>query len=1190
MPYNNETDSSKHLTNDESSKSLVETEDKSLEKQPNFVFVESEKKPEAKPSIDDNVIEVDLSKAFNRPKTKVRTDDRLHDYSPAEKEEMLLKDKIGRKSYSNGKLNLKKLKLGIFSGGLKGFSKFLLAGFGVILIIILGVSIAGFAYVASLYQDTSIDYNRSLGKSSVIYARDGKTELFKIFGEDGKRQEINSLDELNDYTYLAFLALEDENYYKNNAGFSWYNLGGSIIKCGTSLGKDCRGGSTIDQQYARQITGDDTRDKDQVVQRKLREIVRAYKLNQELSKQEILRRYLNTVYFGKNSYGVKEAAISFFGKRDLKQLTVTESCYMASVLPSPNNYSNSFYNPESPFRKVVEARKDACIEKLSQLELKGTGNGTVITNQDAQLFKEEKVAFKNESSVYKYPHFIEYVRAEMIKVLANGDETEEGSARAEQLLANGGYRVVTTIDPELQDKVQKVIDDQAQKNILDNGADNAAAVVLDGPSGEIISMIGSRDYNNDEIDGKVNVTMTPQQPGSSMKPYVYATAFEQGFNPGTMMMDLDTKFDNDGSAYQPDNFTKTFSGPVSIRYALANSLNIPAVKAVWLAAGNDYGNNLNEIRKSGINNIITLSQRMGVKFQVFKNDNGKLIPNEREKCGPPIALGSCEITAVSHAEGMNTFAQMGTRVPATPFIQICNNKGEDVYNGKMCNPNETPDPNTTCEITGEKGICNIKERFYKKDDKALDPRIAYEIIDMMTDVEARRPVFGNTRFTLTLPDRKVAAKTGTSSENRDTWTVGYTPFRTAVVWVGRTDNKPTKDSSMRSAAPIWQNVMKVAVEGTPKDDFKRPDNMVAVKLSSITGLPDEGGTTAQWMTPEQKKILDDALAKSKPDKDGKVAFDPAKDDIFSLRTPLYGKTYTINTIDNKLVTDDNRAKIDPANIQDKYFICPLGEFPWAKSWVDPVAGFFANGKGNTDKVTFQCGPTELSTSYRADQTPPEDRPNISFGGFNDSWYYNQPVTISVQATPKVAGASIASTQILINGTVIAENKGDKIDFTMNPPGDPNQELRYRVSFRATDSKGNVALSPEYSFIMIAAGRAFPEGSNQGGQAPTTVNVTFSNIANNATITYGGPTNISNFNFVANTSTSVISPQLVFTKNGSPLIIKDMTPGGVNTYAGELLKNEMNAGPGSYNMTVSFRGVVNGQTFNTNPISFKVVIS
>jgi membrane peptidoglycan carboxypeptidase len=1004
----------------------------------------------------------------------------------------MAEDRIGRKKYDSGKLNFGKLRKNLFGSGFKGLGRTILTVVALVMLLVVGFGVVGIAYISNLYQTTSINFDKPLSKSSIIYARDG-SELFKIYGEDGKRQEIRSLDEVPEHLQLAVLALEDENYYKNNAGFSWYNLGGAVLKCASTIGRDCRGGSTIDQQYARQITGDGSRDKDEVLQRKLREIVRAYKLNEELSKQEILRRYLSTVYFGRNAYGVKEAALAFYAKEDLSTLTVAESCYIAAVLPSPNNYSNAFFNPESPFRKIVDGRKNACIDKLAELSIKGPNSAPVLTKEDAEAFKEEKVNFKAQSGNYKYPHFVEYVRSELIRILANGDESEDGKSRAENLLSTAGYKIHTSIDPKIQDKVEQVIRDQTQKNILDQGANNASAVVLDGPTGEILSMVGSRDYNDESIKGKVNVTTSPQQPGSSMKPYVYAAAFEKGFNPATILMDTQTTFNNQGTNYTPRNFLPRFTGAVSIRYALANSLNIPAVKAVWLSAGENFGKNNNKIVEAGVNRVVDVSEKMGVDFQVFKNEGGKFVQSHRQTCGPQLALGGCEVSGVSHAEGMNTFAQMGDRKPATPFIKICNSKEEDVYNGKMCDDKAKSDTNR-CDINGKAGICNLKADFYKPQDKVIDPKIAYQVVDIMTDVDARTPVFGSTRFTLTLPDRKVAAKTGTSNDNRDLWTVGFTPQRTAVVWVGNTDNSETKDSSMRSAAPIWQNVMKVAVEDTSKDDFKRPDGMVNMKLSTTTGLIAGNGEAgiAQWITPDQKKLLEDAVNKSKTN--------PSDQDIFSLRTPLYGKVYRVSKIDNKLVTDENKDLIDPSTVEDRILTCPLSEFPWMKSWLDPVVAWA--GRASNDKNRFECAPTELSTAYRVSS---QDRqPTFEYSGFVNGWTYNNVINIRVKANPTVPGTSIKKTQILINGRVEAESQGAEAakDFIM-----PAEAAAFQMTFRAIDSQNNLGESQVFTFITLPEGTPIPAGANKP-PAPTPIaglNINFVNPAPNVNLPKGANT-------------------------------------------------------------------------------------
>lgn len=1133
------------------------------------------------------------------------------------------KSKVGQKNYNQGKLNFNLLKKNFFSGGFKGLSNLFLKGFGLLMIFIVIIGACGTGYILYLYNNIVFDYNQEQSKTSIILASDGKTELFKIYGDDGKRQEA-TWDEIPEHVKLAFLSIEDENYYYNDTGISWYNLGGAVLNCGTSLGKNCRGGSSISQQVVRKLTNDDSRVSGEVVQRKLREIVRAYKLNQNLTKEDILLTYLNIVPLGRNNRGVKEAAKSYFGK-DIKDLDVLEACYLATFPQNPSNYAKSIYQTEKDekgiykdlWRARMEGRKNSCLDKLSEKSIKGPGTEPFLKIEESKEFAKKEVKFQDDKNIYKYPHFVEYVRKQLIDIFTDDFKNEglsdsDAAIKAENQLTNGGYKIVTTINPEIQDKVQKVIRDQAKKNILDKGADNAASVVIDNPTGEILSMVGSLAYDkadlegiegikdvdkfyNEELKGKNNIAISDQQPGSSFKPYTYATAFDKGlFNPSTVMMDVFTNFDNDGSIYPPQNFTKKYSGPISIRNSLANSLNIPAVKAVYLSAGDNQNQQINKIKNNGIVNVVSTAKKMGVVFS-------EKIKDPEKNCGPQVALGGCEITMISHAEGMSTFARLGDRIPATPFKQICNAQGEDIYNGKMCDGTDKP------------GIRKIKEERYKKEEKVIDPKIAYQIIDIMTDVDARTAVFGSARCILTLNncnkdvsfrDWQVAAKTGTSNEQRDLWTVGFTPQRTAVVWVGRTDNDPTNDSSIGTAMPIWQNVMRAAVTGTERQDFKRPDDMVSVKVNPETGLPlaegDQGGRE-QWMSPDQKKKLEDSYNTIK-DKAINGQLDLSKEDIFSLRSTVFGRTVQINKLDQKLVNDTNRNNIAPENLENKTFICPSSEFPWAKfkdvnNWQEPVLGFLSSL--DSSKSSYGCGPTDLSTTFRTDTTPEDKRPILNISGINNGWFYNTyPLKIEVNSSTNVPGNTITDTQIFVNGEEKSSGKSNTATYTLG--GGPLEPQVLNVFFKANDNQGNSVTSPIYTITILPNDIALPADANKNPAQPNTTTVTtvqptpqpqpvvvienpikFDGISNGDTLS-------GNKDLLISTPTQTLDPIIIITKvsnkSSSQFTPKELA---INGFRYRASFDFSSFEPGEY--IIKFTGKKpDGNTSNSDEIKIKVV--
>jgi membrane peptidoglycan carboxypeptidase len=570
-------------------------------------------------------------------------------------------------------------------------------------------------------------------ESTVVYARDGTTVLFEFFKEDSKREVIPLCKKLPDggedisvkcipeNMQLAIIAIEHKDFYLNENGIPWKNLAGAAYKC--LEGTQCRGASGLSQQLIKNITKDDSSS----ISRKVRELFTAVKLNNEKDHAEILEMYLNQVPFGRNNSGVQQAAQSYFGK-DANQLNVHEACLLASMPQSPSTYSENIAKPDSAVYQALIDRKDDCLNTLKSQSLYGNG-GTPFINEGTFAFHYEKpiVQVDNKANKglidstntsgaiaiipnivnYPFPHFREYVIDELRKFDPIIKETD---------LYTRGYRITTTLDPVLQRDLEATINKSAAKYSIPVGANNAAGVVLDGPTGQIISMVGSLDYNNNAIDGQVNIVTTPQQPGSSIKPYVYAAALEQNFNPGTVLLDVKTSFIN--GTYTPKNFDGTFSGPRTIRSALQNSLNIPAVKAAYLAAGTGPD------ATKGINTVFDFAEKVGVVFPCAPLADGGATCKDpekskrayRDRCGLSAALGGCELTVLSNTVGYNTFAQDGEYIPATPFINIIDSQGNDIY----------------------KRIQESDRPIYPRKKEAVDPLIARQMSDILSDYNTRK--------------------------------------------------------------------------------------------------------------------------------------------------------------------------------------------------------------------------------------------------------------------------------------------------------------------------------------------------------------------------------------------------------------------------------------------------------------------
>jgi membrane peptidoglycan carboxypeptidase len=775
-------------------------------------------------------------------KSKVGTGMKTKLYTPKD----ILDDQkqVGQKQSNKYQEGVRRYKT-FFMMPLEGFGRRISVGFLFFLVVIIILNGFLIGFVVDLWASSpSLDqFLKRPIESSIVYARDGKTKIYEFYKEE--RREFVEISKIPKVMQLAVIALEDENFYKNETGIPWKNMVGALQKCLTSGGENCRGGSGLTQQLVKVMTNK----KEVTTDRKLRELIAALKLNQETNHTEVLEAYLNWIPFGRNSYGVQQASKSYFGREISEKvnnqfvLSDVEACFLATMIQSPGYYPTGIGKPDSDAWKALIARKDACLFKLRQVELPTDENGTISTwiksdedltklqnqpieaseNKLAQeLRKQGKIAIVKQTTDDPFPHFREYVTNELIKMYD------------EQTLYEGGLRVVTTIDPDIQNKTQQIVTSSEQK-LKAVGANNAAAMVLDGPNGEILAMVGSLGYDRDDIDGKVNITTTPQQPGSSVKPYVYANAWQNGYNPSTQIADYKTYW----GEYSPENFSGYFNGVVSMRYAIQNSLNVPSVKAILLGAKEKsitgYANKPDSDYEQIMNGFFNFVEKAGVRFPCQPSGDGakcsdpKISKNAyRDRCGLSSALGGCEVTMVSHATGINTLLQEGNLRTATPFLSI---KVKD-QEGK------------------EAEIYTSKQKSsYPKQDSIIDPLIAKQVTNVMTDYNARIPEFGDLRFNLELKNKdwKVAAKTGTSNGPKDFWVVGGTPYYTVTIWAGRNDNKDmSKDSSSSaSSAFIWNQIM----EAVHKDK--------TVKNFSTTGLEKTEVRTGvfELLTPSQRIFL-----------------------------------------------------------------------------------------------------------------------------------------------------------------------------------------------------------------------------------------------------------------------------------------------------------------------------------------------
>ena len=792
--------------------------------------------------------------------------------------------------------------------------KFFFLGFGGLLIIAI---IAGGLWLGNRYNSIGSIKDKVLTppQGSVVFDRNG-VEMFK-YVDAGTIRDVVGIERIPEQMQLAVIALEDENFYYNEDGIPWKNLAGATYKC--IIGKEgCRGGSGLAQQLIKNVSNQ----KDNTIDRKINELISAYKFGQEVDKKEVLRLYLNWVSFGRNTYGVQEASRSYFGHaiddKDEKgtfKLTIPKACFLAAMLPQPESFAiavnEKLDGKESDLWKELEGRKNSCIDKQAEKELRGAGTGlSVIDSIEAKKLKEEKVEFKKfVGPEQKFGHIKAFLTDEFKKIDIS-----------EQDLFIKGLRIKTTFDLKIQAEMENSIKRGVTNYIIPNDGNNAAGVILDGPTGQIIAMVGSVDFNNKAIQGEVNVATAPRQPGSSIKPYVYASAFSNGFNPATILLDSSIDF----GSYKPLNFDKKYYGAVAMKWALQNSLNIPAVKALYLSAKPGEQPN----GKGGLDNFFEYTKKIGLDFPL----------KEKGMCGIGTAIGGCEVTLLSHAGGINTLLQSGKYSPPTPFLEIKDGNAEkeqDLYQ-IATKPEKNP---------------------YSQVKDAIDPGVANQIAAVMADSTLRvQSIWGTTSQYLKLDDwtgeNSVASKTGTTNDVKDMWVVGGSPYYTVVVWAGNTDSKPMDQNASSSGAvgPIWKEIMKYLHKGKDKKGFSK-ESLTATKLNISDGLLLETGTPELLTKKQIEELTKVKDAKKLALKEGTK---PSKtESIFETRTPINTTSVRVNSVDNLLAGDDTQVPEDLI----KTINCTVSasEFPAAFNW---KTGYGVNTKNN-------C-PTDYSTMKKAD--------------------------------------------------------------------------------------------------------------------------------------------------------------------------------------------------------------------------------
>ncbi|MCD6399285.1 PBP1A family penicillin-binding protein, partial [candidate division WOR-3 bacterium] len=612
-------------------------------------------------------------------------------------------------------------------------------------------------------------------ESTHIYDRDGNL-LYDVSGDI--RRTVIDFEDMPESIKQATISAEDKDFYKHH-GISYTGIARALLDNITGKHSYTSGGSTITQQFVKNALLSPKK----TYTRKLKEVILTIEIELMYSKDEILAMYLNQIPYGSNAYGIQAASEIYFNK-NAKDLTLAESAVIASLPKAPTYYSPYGQHPDK-----LEERKDYIIGRMAKLGY--------ITEKQADQAKAEKLNYQIRKENITAPHFVFYVKEKLIE--------EYG----EQMVNEGGLRVTTTLDPNKQKMAEESIANGMAK-VKRYGGSNAALVSIDPKTGQVLSMVGSYDFFDTENDGQVNVAISDRQPGSSFKPIAYAAAFQGKYNPGYTLFDLTTDF---GGGYIPNNYDGVKHGPVSMRYALANSLNIPAVKTLALA---------------GIDKTIDLAHDMGISTL-----------NDPDRYGLALVLGGGEVKLADLTTAYGVFANNGILHNTTPLLKVENRDGKILY-----------------EFNENKG---------KKD--VLDPQIAYEISNILSDKKARSYTFGNISALNVGNRNNVAAKTGTTQEYRDAWTIGYTTTVVTGVWVGNNDNTTMRSGAAGAvvAAPIWNSYMSKVLANTPDEEFTRPEEIQDITVEKFSNkLPNSQSAEtvtdifATWQAPNEK---DDANIK-----------------------------------------------------------------------------------------------------------------------------------------------------------------------------------------------------------------------------------------------------------------------------------------------------------------------------------------
>lgn len=602
---------------------------------------------------------------------------------------------------------------------------------------------------------------RREGFSTKIADREGGT-LYELY-QDYNRIPVKITD-VPALLQQATIAIEDKEFYTHQ-GFSTIGILRGVIR-GFTTGRAI-GGSTLTQQLVKNVL----LSSDRTLTRKIKELVLSMQIEKKFTKDEILQMYLNEAPYGGTAIGIAAASERYFGIEP-KDLNLTQSAILAGMPQAPSRYS-----PYGSDKQAYVARSIAVLRRMRE-------DGHITKQQEEESAAElPKVEFRAQSAALKAPHFVFYVKDQLVDLLG------------EALVEEGGYTVTTTLDTELQDFAQAAVKDEIDK-LEKVHITNGSAMVMNPQNGEILAMVGSKDYFAPDYDGQVNVALSLRQPGSAIKPVTYATAFAKGYSPSSMLLDVPTKFPGgkEGEFYEPKNYDGKFHGPVQLRFALGSSLNIPAVKLLSLV---------------GLKDMLQTAYDMGF-------DTLAPTATNMSRFGLAVTLGGGEVRLFDLVHAYSAFANGGEKVEPVSILKVVKD-GKTLYEAKQA-----------------------------KKQRVLSEDVAFLINHVLYDNNARLLTFGANSF-LNMSGRSIAVKTGTTNDRRDNWTIGWSTGAVVGVWVGNNDNSAMTEvaSGVTGASPIWRKIILKTWEKYKGSDFVAPSGVEARQVDTVSGYPEHDGYPAR---------------------------------------------------------------------------------------------------------------------------------------------------------------------------------------------------------------------------------------------------------------------------------------------------------------------------------------------------------